>query len=295
VDWERTKTVLILAFLLLDIFFVCQLWLVPTFFDSTMYISAEQIDTKLTELQYKNIKVSAEIPRRMQSLRILSLRSPGLDWEVVARRILGYGMATVPIPPNSHPVVRRYLSAKGEVIVRSDGSMLYSSELESSGGVLTAEEAVAKAEEFLQVTVGRPEGATPDRIEKMGDGTYLVEFSQRWRRRKIETSWIWVTVDAEGILGMEYYWADVVGYSGEKIATIPATGALTTIADALPQGSTITKLYCSWYSKPVSAQQWRAYPAWVIEISDGTRYYINAFTGDLEGTRNFRQENPNKS
>lgn len=294
-DWERTKTVLILAFLLLNVFFVCQLWLVPAFFDSTLYISAEQVKTKLTELQYKNINVEAEIPRRMQSLRILTLSNPGLDWDAVARKILGQGMAIVPIPPNSHPVARRYLSAKGEVIIRSDGRILYSSQLEASGGALTTDEALAKAEEFLQWTVGRSEGAVPGRIEKMEDGTYLVEFSQRWHGRQIEASWIWVTVDADGILSMEYFWVDVVGFSGEKSAIIPSTSALTIIADSLPQGTTITNLYVSWYSKPVSAQQWRSYPAWVIETGDGTKYFINAFTGDLEGSRNFRQENPKKS
>ena len=253
------------------------------------YISAEQIDTKLTELQYKTSRFRQKFPAGCNFAHTL-LRSPGLDWEVVARRIsLRHGYR--PIPPNSHPVVRRYLSAKGEVIVRSDGSMLYSSELESSGGVLTAEEAVAKAEEFLQVTVGRPEGATPDRIEKMGDGTYLVEFSQRWRRRKIETSWIWVTVDAEGILGMEYYWADVVGYSGEKSPPF-RNRRLTTIADALPRRHHNQTLLLV-VRKPVSTHNG-------VLISMGYRnqrwdqvLYQCFYRRPWE--RNFRQENPNKS
>lgn len=290
-DWERTKTVFILAFLSLNILFIFQLWLLPTFFDPSSYMNSEQIEIKLTELQYKGIEVTAEIPRRTQRLRILTLRSPGLNWEVVARKILGYGTVTVPIPPSTYPVAHRFLSTKGEVVVHGDGHLLYTSKLEPSGGELSAAVAVSTAEAFIIASVGKPEGAVTGRTKQLEDGSWLVEFCQRWRRHNLETSWIEVLVDANGVLEMEYYWADVLGFTGERITTIPATGALTIVSDSLPPGTTITRLYNSWYAKPVYAQQWRSYPTWVVETSDDLRYYVNAFTGNLEGSRSFWQEN----
>ncbi len=294
-DWERTKTVFILAFLLLNIIFASQLWLAPTFFDSTLYVSAEEVETKKTELRYKSIEVAAEVPRRVQPQRILTLSNPVLDWEMVARSMLGSGMISDLQPSNPQFLPRRFYSFKGEVVVGNDGILLYTSKRTASNETLTAEEALAKAEEFLQRTVGKPNDAVVGRIDKLQGGTWLVEYRQRWQRRDIETSWIWIRVDAQGVMEMEYYWADIVGFSGEKITTIPATGALTIIADSLLPGTTITQLHNSWYSKPVSAQQWHSYPVWVIEIGNGSKYYINAFTGDIEGNRNFRQENPDKS
>lgn len=294
-DWERTKSVLILAFLSLNIFFASQLWLAPAFLDSKLIISTEQVETKKAELRHNNIEVTAEIPRRIQPQRILTLRNSGLNWGMVARSILGVGMVTDHYPSNPHLVAYRYRSSKGEVVVDKDKILHYNSGLDAGNGTLTAEEAMAKAEAFLQVTVGKPEDAVIGRALEGEGGTWLVEYCQRWRRRDVETSWIWIHVDAQGILDMEYYWVDVVGFSGEKIATIPATGALTIIAENLQPGTTIIKLYNSWYSQPVSTQQWHSYPVWVVETDNGSKYYINAFTGDIEGSRDFRQENPKKS
>jgi len=289
-DWERTKTVFILAFLLLNAIFSFLLWVQPTYFDSSRYVSIEQIEAKVTELQYKNIEVTAEVPRRLQNLRMLTVRNPKSPGRAEAQIFLGQGI--VQVPSSATPDSKRFLSDDGQVLVYNDGRLFYSSNLEPGGLGLSEAEARDMADTFLGETIGRPKDAVRGRVVRLDNGAWRVEFLQKWGKSTLETSTIWITVDSGGVLDMYYYWVEVVGYNGEKITSIPTTGALTVIADILPPGSTITDIHYSWYSNPVAAEQWRAYPVWVIETRDFKKYYVNAFTGDIEGSNNFRQENP---
>ena len=291
-DWERTKTILILAFLLLNIGFLFQLWIIPNYFDSSMTVSPGEVEAKLAELRSRNINVTAEVPRQLARLRLLVLNSLEPNNAEIVAALLGPESAHVASVPNQAPGHRRYESPVGEVTIYSDGRIAFTAA--PPGGVpeLSASNARYQADTFLDSTLGKPSDSRVGRVKATGDGTWIVEYYQVWRNRDLGISRITILVDSSGVRQMDYYWVKVAGFTGENIVTIPAAGALIVAADNMPSGSTITNIYISWYSPPILAEQWRVPPVWVVEISNGTRYFINAFTGDLEGREEFQQENP---
>jgi len=137
--------------------------------------------------------------------------------------------------------------------------------------------------------VGLPADARMAAIEK-GEGIWWIEYGQRWRRRTLQSSYIICQVAGDVVLGMEYYWLKPIGFTGQRTATIPATGALMVVVDYLQSGTTITDLYLSWYNRPIEAESWRAPPVWVVETDSGGIFYINAFTGEMEKQQDFPPE-----
>lgn len=279
-DWERIKNIFILVFMLLNAVFLAQLWLVPTYFDSSMYISSQQVETKLAELQYNNISVDTRVPRRLKRLQMLTVQVPSRDQEAFAAAILGSEAEAVSTPLASGST--KFASPQGEVEFTAKGQIFCSLSRQPGRSELSRRSAKIQAEEFLRRTLGKPRDAKIGRIVQLNE-IWAVEYYQRWREKNLDIARITIWLDGTGVLGMEYYWVEVLGFVGEEIVTIPATGALSVAAEKMTAGTVITRIYTSWYSPPVHAEQWRCYPVWVVETADGTKYYINAFTGEFEG------------
>ncbi len=278
-DWERTLNIFIVAFLILNIVFVVELWLRPIIFNPSNYISAEQIAATKNELEDRDITITPKIPRRAKSLQSLGVSKTLLDEGEVVAALLGSEYEKV-----SSGVKSEYRSIQGRVDIYVDGRIYYFSSLAPGEGNISQNSAQSRADEFLGNTVGRPNDAIAVRTAVQEDGSWAVEYKQRWNRKKLEISKILVVVDqGGGILQMEYNWVEVIGYVGEKVLSIPATTALKVVARQMHGGATITDLYLSWYSIPVLADQWRVSPVWVVKTEEGNTYYVNAHTGELEG------------
>lgn len=290
-DWERTKTIFILAFLLLNVVFAFQLWIRPAYFDSSMYVDQQQIDSKLAELSHRNISVNVAVPRQLKRLKMVTVHLPHKNNYSQASLILGAGAVHIGSSTSPAPGYEVFMSSRGEVTVYNNGAIFYKS-ASTDATRITSEQARSKAKDFLENTFGLPKDAILARIEETGDGAWVIEFLQRWQRQEFEISRILLHVDGAGVQRMEYYWADILGFTGESIVTIPASGALVVAADNMAAGTVIENIYQTWYSTPMQGGQWRAYPVWVFETDRGMRYYINAFTGEMEGKVEFTAGKP---
>lgn len=277
-DWERTLNIFIIAFLILSLALVVQLWLRPILFDPANYISAEEIAATKSELKDRSITVIPKIPRRMKRLQALGVRTTPLEEEEVVVALLGPEYEMV-----SSGVKSEYRSDRGGADFYVDGRIYYFSSLPQQEGNISQSDAQKQADQFLRSTVGWPKDAKKVSTALNSD-CWTVEYGQCWNGKELEISKIVLVVDQGGrISQMEYHWVEVIGYVGEKMLSIPATAALKVAAGQLHEGTTISDLYLSWYSKPVLADQWRVSPVWVVETDGGDKHYINAHTGELEG------------
>lgn len=282
-DWDRTITIFIIAFIILNLFFVFKLWLLPAFFDPSINLSQDQIDAALEALKNSNIKVAVQVPDRLKRLQLLGVSRVMPNEEIVATSFLGGHFER-----EAYGAMTEYRSAQGKVEIYVDGRIHYISAAKAIKGNITMDAARKQADHFLAATLGKPGDAKAGRIVARQDGAWAVEYTQRWRGKDLEISRVVVIVDKSGrVLEMDYYWVKINGFSGESVLSIPATAALTVAAKGMPPGTTITRIYISWYGKPVLVDQWQSVPVWVMETAAGARYYVNAYTGELEGADNF--------
>ncbi|MTI93928.1 MAG: hypothetical protein FH749_00360 [Firmicutes bacterium] len=282
-DWGRTKFILILTFLILNLIFAFQLWVVPSFFDSDMFISRQQIDARVADLRSKNISISAQIPRRLAHRQMLTLAPPDFESRDIVHSIFG-----------SFVQSRRtrydlYTSSQGEIRVYRDGRVEYAVAPRETTETTPAS-ALETARTFMEKGPGLPDDARHLRTFETEPGIYLVEFGQYWQRKHVPVSYLRFLVDGQGVLNMEYYWVQIGELVGENVLVIPSTGALMVAADYLPGRSEITDLYLSWFSRPLMAEEWRVPAVWVVE-TESEVLYINAYSGDLEDRYLFQAGN----
>jgi hypothetical protein len=287
-DWDKTLNILIVAFLAVNLVFAAQLWLLPFFFDPANYVSAEQVEAALEKLESRNITITTKIPRRMQRVQLLAASRLPLAEEEVAESLLGgRGSRTV----MSDRVEYYYQRARVEIY--PDGRLHYFAPPLSEEGELAEADARRAADRFLRERMGKPRDGVAGRAVLGEDGSWVLEYIQRWHRRNLETSRITIVVSPGGsVLAMDYYWLEVRGFSGESLLSIPATAAINVAAEVLPAKTVITDLYLSWYCLSAPGEQFIASPVWVVATQGGCKYYVNAHTGELEGESCFPAGKP---
>ncbi len=285
-EWEKTKTILIISFLVLNLFFVFQLWLVPSFLSASLYTSREEVQETVRQLEVRGITVDKEVPRQLHRLSMIQFKLPELDAQHVAEQILGPDAVHVSTVINPSPGHKLFRAGLEEVTIYNDGRVFYQNrdiKVQPGGSEQSARET---AEAFVSNTLGMPRGARLSTVVRH-QGAWWVEFRPVWRNRVVHTSYMVFQVSGDKVMSMEMYWLGSGDTSGRRILSIPATGAMLVAADNLSPGEEITDIYISWYSAPMMAETWRVPPVWVIETAAGERYYINAFTGELEAVQEF--------
>lgn len=277
-DWERTLSIFIIAFLLLNLVFITKLWLVPTFLDPSNYVSSEEVEATLQKLEHYDIMVTAKVPRKLKRAQLLEINRLPIDEEQAISRLIGDHYRVVEADSKSD-----YRSPLGQVTIYKDGRLHYTTANPAKGGNATKATASKRAEVFLTAW-GKPGDAVVSRADLREDGIWVVEYIQRWRRETMFTSRITLFVDGSGsITEMRYFWVEIAGFAGENLLTIPATTALAVVAPAIPAGTTITDIALSWLVEPSLADYQLGSPVWAVETETGTRYYVNARTGELVG------------
>lgn len=285
-EWERTKTILITSFLVLNIFFVVQIWIVPSFLSASLYTSSEEIKATVSKLEERGISIETEIPRQLQRLSMIQFQLPEIEARQVAEKLLGpeaVHVSTAVHPAPGHNLFRRTYR---EVTVYNDGRISYQNTgigVQPGG---SKESALQVAEEFINSTLGMPRDAQLVEIVRH-QGIWWVEFRQVWRHHDLHTSYLVFQISGDKVMSMDMYWLHPASSTGRKTLSIPATGALLVVADNLMPTTEIKEIYISWYSPPMMAETWRVPPVWVVETTAGERYYINAFTGELEAVQEF--------
>ena len=82
------------------------------------------------------------------------------------------------------------------------------------------------------------------------------------------------------------YCLEPIGFAEQKREAIPPSTALLRLIEAYKGGvrqARIIDFSLGYYSQEYDAERWEIPPVWRIRLDNGEVYYINAFTGNLEG------------
>jgi hypothetical protein len=123
VDLTRAKTILILAFLLLNSYLGYQVWHKSEIYLSSLVVTAEEVEEVLGQLADNSYQVTATLPRQVQAMSLLSVQAEDVEEDK-------FVTALFPDPP---PPLRE--AKEGEITyTHQEGTLLFPARAECITG-----------------------------------------------------------------------------------------------------------------------------------------------------------------
>jgi len=276
----KAKTVLIICFLLLNIFLGYRLH--ERMKRITQGINPDPMQWQQLEvsLAEKGLILEAAPPAEVKTAALLKVFSP-IEVEETAKELVG---SENPTGFDSDGVYK-FNGPLGEASVYQDGSLDYKCSFPSSEEELNREDAIQLCEGFWSDRGGLPPDAYLAETIKKGLSRYIVVYHQSYLNVKIFASVIEMEVTPAGVERVHIYWLQPDGFRGEEQPLLRPAEALRRFAQVYPSCSkegTISSVDYGYFSRPYKAQEWDLPPVWRVSLASGEFYYVNAFTGQLE-------------
>ncbi len=276
-DLSRAKTVLIIAFLLLNLFLAFRLWLIPPHLQAGVVLTGEEAEQAKNVLVSAGYEVLTAIPRQIPRLSLLHVsRHPqepeswpasvwcdanakrGVDTENVS---FINGEETLQIAPNG--VVTLHFGKPDRVSTGHELHIFIESFLKERG----------LWSESLKFDMA------------MQDGSHTrYRYLQTYQGFPLFFSYTDVKVVDGRISEIRLYHVLPLEFTGKEIQTVSVAEAADAFVKAA-QFSEVKKIIdisLGYYSQDYDAKRWEIVPVWRFALTDGTVFYINAFTGGAE-------------
>lgn len=275
-DWNKSNTILIIAFIVLNIFL---------FTSSYNNIFSEEYDVTTDEqfmesleniLMKKNITINSEIPKETYTL-------PTLDTEYEIVNITS-GFLQSFLGPGVEPIenVTNYSNEKGETLEIIDGKKLHYTVRENVSGKIENKDIIAeKINNFIKDKKIDETGYSEDYRSIQGDGL-LVVYTKHHNNFCLDNSYMNFYLDKEGIYKFEMQNILTIKETAEKTHTFSAAESLPILLSYEDvENKEIVQIEMSYYS--VEDGNWQyifginSYPAWKVIFSDGTQRHLARF------------------
>lgn len=242
-DWSRAKTVLILAFLVLNILLGYQLWMDELNLNNFTTNAAKR-DEMNRMLELKNIRLQASVPEAMPILSeiTVSLRNgeEAMEWKTLSQSISESSLADTAYVENT---------------LKTDIPMMGEYELDRKG---SGEESAAWV--MNQLHNGLP--MFPIRLELAGEGNRITKY--RVLYAEVEPSHDAEAANAQQVLSAYTILGNLAEYY-------------------LPQGSEVSDVRLGYHGPLFESETQVLAPYWRVVLSTGETYYVHAVTGAVEG------------
>lgn len=280
-DLTRAKSVLILAFLLLNSYLGYQVWHKSELFLSYLYVTTEEVEQVLSQLADNQYQVSATLPRQVQAMSLLSVRAQEIEEEAFLAAL--FTSPPLPLRQETEGAIK-YTHPEGTLLFPGRGRVDFRrpEPVEPAG---EDSEVQRLGEEFLKDKGLMPGDARFDALyPSPGEGSVGV-FTQQYQGFSLYTSYINLYFAGDHLTGFDYFWLEPLEFSAESRYVLPVTQALLRfleIQGPARKPEEITAITLGYFSREYDAQKWDMAPVWRIVTGTGQITYINAFSGEEE-------------
>lgn len=289
-DLSKAKTILIVAFLGLNIFLGYRFWIrQPAAVSGISYM--EELEHVKTDLADANLHLEAALPRHVQRSSLLTVRPAG-DAGITVGLLLGEREIKKEESGNGDRVLS---TEKGKLSIYRSGLVTFvQAACEDSGDAqimdgepLNEERALEMADVFLKDKGLNLGNIYLDYIKQMPqEETWVVYYVQRYHGMPVYASYLSLVVGKGGVEAFELFWLESLGFQeGSETGVISVATALRRFLEEVgvqEKRQIITEVSFGFYSREYDAEKWDMPAVWRIRISEQKTYYINAFTGSLE-------------
>lgn len=272
-DWNKSNTILIIAFIILNIFLFTSSYNDIFSEDYNVNSDAKFIENLKEVLSEKNITISRELPQETYILPMLET-----EYEIIninnelLERFLGAGIEPI-------ADVTIYNNDKGEELEIKDGKKLCYTVREKVSGKI---DSLDKIDNYINQFIKEKSINREDYNESfryISDDGAIVNFTKSYNNFSIDNSYMSFHIDKNGIYKFEMQNIVVIKEIADKIRTFSAAEALPRIMTYNDiENKEITDIVMTYYSD--EAENWQfilginSYPVWKVIFSDGTYKHL---------------------
>lgn len=280
-QWKRAITILIISFIMLNIFLIANLWLREQPYRQ-FTLSSSQKAQIIESLKQKGVILKVDIPSEGRPQSLLEVGIPKVNESRIIQNF--FGKDTKPNFSQTQDG-RRYSHGNKELIITDSGLITYfNSDDKIIWPNLTREQAEREALNFMKTHKLLPENAVLDKVtyDQESKG-FLLEYINYHDGFFIQNSYATVLVTPSGIKSYYQCWLEPLGYVGKRRSVISPLAAIMRVISETntEEPIVITRIEQGYYSKVYDADRWQAAPVWKIQL-EGDTYFVNAYTGEME-------------
>ncbi len=285
---SRAKTVLIIAFLILNITIAYQIWENERVGTAGFLGMSEEVSRLDAELMEANLILDAPLPRGgMQAAHLLVK-----PWRFHPEEIIT-SLAEALSGEDGQLPLQKLEGGEGEAYILGPYSLVIKKEgtvsLRRTGAAETVPQ-INSAEEMQQVaegiidSLGFRGGFTYDYTSIDGYNT-LLHYRQVYRNLPLYAGYLQLSIRGEELQGLNIYRLEPLQFMEQEREVIPPPMALLRFLEVYEndgQVRGIVQFSLGYYSQEYDAEKWEIPPVWRIRLDSGEVFFVNAFTGRLE-------------
>ncbi|MDF2676527.1 MAG: hypothetical protein K0Q97_827 [Bacillota bacterium] len=278
VDWNKSNTILIIAFVIINIFLFTTDYNTKADNELSVYEDKNFIENVKMQLNSKNIKIETDVPKETYTLPVLET-----EYEIIEindELVQNYLGANI----KSSKDVLVYNNNQGETLEIVDGKrIVYTIRQKISSNVDDFNDEVVNnaINEFLQNKKISKEGFINTENYIYSD-YQIATYAQKYNELSLENSYMSFYVDKEGIYKFEMQKISSVMEIKAKVHTISSYEALLRLMayDEI-KNKNIIGIKMTYYS--LENDNWKyitrinADPTWKVIFSDGTHILLSSF------------------
>lgn len=274
-DWNKSNTILIIAFVVLNIILLVSYYS-NTYSEEYDVMSDRQfVEDVEGLLKQKNIEITSSIPRETYILPVLET-----EYEIITaddqlvQNYLGPGVEAV-------DDVYEYYNDLGEKLEITGGKkLIYTAREQLSGKVPDEESMIRFINDFVAGKNIDVEGYSENR-RFVSDDMFILSYTQKYKDYSMDNSYMYFYADSEGIFKFEMQRINSVKEIPEKVRTVTAMEALVrllTYDDV--KDKKISEIEMTYYSTEDENWQYitriNSDPTWKVIFSDGSQKHLTS-------------------
>lgn len=279
-DWSKAKTILIIAFIITNMFILFVLLNENPIEEPT--ITDEFISNIEKLLRDKNIYIETSIPREIAYLNTMIVEFEKADSNSL-NRLYFDNKGDIQYDGS----LKEIISGMESILIINDRLIIYENNSEEAiYNSLDIDEAIEIAESFLK----KGNFNTSDMkltYSKEENNIYYLEYSKTYEDTFIERAYTNFQIDKRGVKRFERLWLNAKELGDTKIYISTAPKSLLNLLGMQEvYNNTITDISLCYYfdpekhqyiEEPGEAKQGKAVPAWRIQFEDGYKVYIDEY------------------
>lgn len=289
-NWSKAKTILIVVFLVADIFLFYELYMGTL--GNRITMDKESTREVINYLDKQGILVKSAIPKNSTPKTTLTVKYKYFDKYYAMENFFDL---SEDVAVNSYDDRVVLEDEKAYVEINSNGEFIYMNKtiIHDQAVAIDEKQALKKVEEFLN-KIGVVDIDTNNCTKSIEKGYLEMYCSQLYRDTFLDKSYLELQATNNGVIYMKMLWFETVNNGKTKKEIIPPIKALMKLSERYKdseQNITVSDISLGYYFNAdieqvkeldvIAVEEGTAVPVWRIKTDVGN-IYINAYNGTVE-------------